>query len=486
MGRGGWRRLGQIGPARSRGTFRVAAVAVAVAAVGVTAGSAAAVSQQTAVRQQAVSLSLGYSCAFSTRSRPVTARFTASFPVTTRAGQQVKPTRTGITITLPHAAVTALARLHAAAVMLTAGLATQTTEGTTAATALWPDFRSPATAVPAAGPLTITVSGTAAPFKAGAPGDVSVAAEGLGLQFTGDTADQRSSLQVACVPSAGQDTTLAKIAVHGSTPPASSISPSDDPAKCLPFPKNLQLNPRFPLPKPLPGSNVFHQPQDACSYASGFTNAARLHEAVFIGPGLTDLRLGLTTYTKFVPQYDYFYQQVAGQLEYHGQPELPPARATLLAFGFVPVSATLQLSELGSLNAALISCAPTKPKFKCPFSPPNVALFYGRVTLRISDVAVNGQPLNVGPHCQTASPFNLELVGLPPSYNISAIEGILTGTVTVPQFTGCANGPDNLDPIFDATVSGPGNFAKINQAPFCAPQTTGAPGCPPVKPVPTH
>ena len=153
---------------------------------------------------------------------------------------------------------------------------------------------------------------------------------------------------------------------------------------------------------------------------------------------------------------------------------------------FMPVSATLQLSELGSLNAALISCAPTKPKFKCPFSPPNVALFYGRVTLRISDVEVNGQPLNVGPHCQTATPFNLELVGLPPTYNISAIEGILTGTITVPQFSGCANGPDNLDPIFDATVSGPGNFAKINQAPFCAPQTTGAPGCPPVKPTPTH
>jgi hypothetical protein len=486
MCRGGWRHLGQVGPARSRGAFRVAAVAVAVAAVGATAGSAAAVGQQTAVRQQAVSVSLGYSCSFSSGSRPVTARFTATFPVTARSGQQVKPTGTRITITLPHAAVTALARLHSAAVTLTAGLATQTIEGTTAATALWPDFTSPPAAVPAAGPLTITMPGTATPFMAHAPGDITVAAAGLGLQFTGHTADKHPSLQVACVPGAGQDTTLARIAVPGSAPPASSISPSDDPAKCLPFPKNLQLNPRFPLPKPLPGSHVFHQPQDACSYANGFTNAARLHEAVFLGPGLTDLHLGLSTYTKFVPQYDYFYQQVAAQLEYHGQAVLPPARATLLAFGFMPVSATLQLSEIGSLNAALISCAPTKPKFKCPFSPPNVALFFGRVTLRISDVDVNGQPLNVGTHCQTATPFDLDLVGLPPSYNISGIFGILTGEVTVPQFTGCANGPDNLDPIFDATVSGPGNFAKINQAPFCAPQTTGAPGCPPVKPTPKH
>jgi len=40
--------------------------------------------------------------------------------------------------------------------------------------------------------------------------------------------------------------------------------------------------------------------------------------------------------------------------------------------------------------------------------------------------------------------------------------------------------------LFNATVSGPGNFVKITQAPFCTPNVTGAPGCPPVKPVPTH
>jgi hypothetical protein len=208
----------------------------------------------------------------------------------------------------------------------------------------------------------------------------------------------------------------------------------------------------------------------------------KLKEAALVGPGLADLRLGVATYTKFTSKYSYFQQNVAGQLEYHGQPVLPPARATLLGFGFVPVSATIQISEIGSLNLALISCAPTN---KCPNPPPkNVALFFGLVSLRISHVDVNGVPLDVGNHCQTATPFNLELTGVPPSYNVSLLQGVLTGTVTVPAFRGCNDGTEKLDPLFTATVSGPGNFVKVTQAPLCTPETGG--GCPPAKPIPVH
>jgi len=92
--------------------------------------------------------------------------------------------------------------------------------------------------------------------------------------------------------------------------------------------------------------------------------------------------------------------------------------------------------------------------------------------------------LNVGTHCQTATPFDLELVGLPPAYNISLIQGVLTGTVTVPSFKGCSDGSENLDPIFNASVSGPGNFVKITQAALCTPAQNF--GCPPVKPIPVH
>jgi hypothetical protein len=486
--REGWRRW-PASPARpsSRGIFRVAAVATVVAAVGVTAGSAAAVGQQ------AVKVTLAYSCSFSSGSQPVSAQVTATFPDTATTGQPVKPTGTGITVTLRHAAAGDLARLHAATVTLTAGLATQITEGTKAATAVWRNFRSPAAAVPATGPLTLTASGTAAPVTASTPGEATVAAGGLALLFAGQTADHRpartSSLRVACAPKAGQDTTLAKIAVHGSAPPASSVTPGDDPAKCLPYPKHLKLNPLFPLPKPLPGSTAIRQPSVACSYATGYTNAERLNEAVLVGPGLTDLKLGIPTFDKFTKKYFYLYQRVAAQLEYHGRPELPPVKATLLGFGFMPVSARLQVSEIGSLNVALISCGdasnPTQSK-DCPNPPPkNVALLFGLVTLRISDVSVNGVPLNVGPHCQTAKPFDLELTGVPPAYHINALNGVLTGSLTVPDFTGCGVGED-LDPLFNATVSGPGNFVKVNQAVYCSPNVPPPNECPPAKPPPKH
>jgi hypothetical protein len=61
---------------------------------------------------------------------------------------------------------------------------------------------------------------------------------------------------------------------------------------------------------------------------------------------------------------------------------------------------------------------------------------------------------------------------------------VLTGTVKIPYFTGCVNGPDNLDPIFDATISGPGNFAKITQGLICSPVNDN--DCPPRIPLPKH
>jgi hypothetical protein len=498
----GWPpRMRHGGPARTpHGAFRLAAVAVVTVGAGVIAGSASAAGQQ------AVSLRLGYACAFPSASRPVSTLVTATFPAAGTAGQPIRPTGTGITVTLPRAAVAHLAQPNAAALALTATLITKVTQGTRQTTATWRDFRSPAAVIPRGGPLTLIASGSAPPVTAVAPGEVTVTADRLSLLFTAGTATSQpvstansqpastpngqptspSSVRATCVPRAGQDTTLARVAVAGSAPAKrASASPADNPAKCLPFPKNLRLNPRFPLPKPPPGSKAFHLPQPACAYSTGYTNARKLNEAALVGPGLADLRLGLVTYTKSTSKYFYLQQNAPGQLEFHGRPVLPPARATLLSFGFVPVSATLQISEIGSLNIALISCAPAKKTDKCPNPPPiNEALFFGLVSLHISHVAVNGVPLNVGPHCQTATPFNLVLTGIPPAYNVSLIQGVLTGTVTIPPFKGCKDGTENLDPIFTAAVSGPGNFVKVTQAPLCTPATGG--GCPPVKPVPVH
>ena len=79
-------------------------------------------------------------------------------------------------------------------------------------------------------------------------------------------------------------------------------------------------------------------------------------------------------------------------------------------------------------------------------------------------VLVNGAPLNVGNDCHTVRPFPLVLTGVPP-YSLDD-GGVLNGTITVPSFTGCGVG-ENLDPIFNATVSGPGNFVQLTQGNLC-------------------
>jgi hypothetical protein len=133
---------------------------------------------------------------------------------------------------------------------------------------------------------------------------------------------------------------------------------------------------------------------------------------------------------------------------------LPPVRATFLSFGFMPTTATLQITQAGTLNVVAVGVG--------------VGLKFSRVqslaSIRVEKVLVNGAPLNVGSDCHTAKPFPLVLTGKPP-YSLDA-GGVLSGTITVPTFTGCGVG-ENLDPIFNSTVSGPGNFVQLTQGSLC-------------------
>ena len=99
-------------------------------------------------------------------------------------------------------------------------------------------------------------------------------------------------------------------------------------------------------------------------------------------------------------------------------------------------------------------------------------------SIQVENVLVNGTPLDVGSDCHTVRPFPLVLTGKPP-YELQT-GGVLNGTITVPPFTGCGVG-ENLDPIFNASVSGPGNFVQLTQGSLCVSWvSTGAfpSGCP--------
>lgn len=264
------------------------------------------------------------------------------------------------------------------------------------------------------------------------------------------------------------------------------------PAFCPPFPVNtgFPFNPIFPLPPYPPGSTVTNSPPapptQGCAYIAGFSDVKKLNEAALVGPGLSNLQVSRRTV--FNVKKNYFQTDAAGRLYFKPCPGnapqcrpingLPPVRATFLSFGFMPTTATLMITQTGDLNVVSVGTLNNGGVLK-----------YSKVSslasIHIQSVLVNGTPLNVGSNCRTVHPFKLVLIGKPP-YQLQT-GGVLAGMIDVPPFTGCGAG-ENLDPIFTASVSGPGNFVKITQGNLCTdwPIPPLPPGCPATVPKPVH
>ncbi|MFD0431261.1 hypothetical protein ACFQ60_40165 [Streptomyces zhihengii] len=155
---------------------------------------------------------------------------------------------------------------------------------------------------------------------------------------------------------------------------------------------------------------------------------------------------------------------------------LPDAESTFLTFGFQPVSAKVEfITGPITISTATVGSPPDRYNLA-------VAGFYQ--SLRVHDVTINGTPLDVGDNCRTARPFPVRLNGDFPDYTNVIIGGPLRGTVTIPEFTGCGTGGEDLDQLFTASLSGPDNLIAMNQGRLCVPSGGGVNGCPPVVPAP--
>jgi hypothetical protein len=138
-----------------------------------------------------------------------------------------------------------------------------------------------------------------------------------------------------------------------------------------------------------------------------------------------------------------------------------PIRTTVLAFGSIPVTATVHLSQIvvkGQPEAFTVFASGTQ-------NPPKITLptvVNGRLQLRLSDVAVDQVPLDVGPSCQLSTPMKLQVVGISPVYNLF-FGGPLSGAATIPSFAGCHNGSEDLDPLITGMISGGGNPVSLRQ-----------------------
>jgi hypothetical protein len=476
---------------RAREIARVTIIGAVLAATGMAAGAGATTSQRTAILSR---VSLAYTCGFPSGPQPVSVLAQASFPAAGTAGQPIQPTGAAVNVTLRPAAVANLTQQRATAVTAIARLATVVAQHGRPVTVSWPRLTAPAVPVPANGSMTLTTSGPVPPVTATAPGDVTFTAAGLSLALTlehaGGTATTPAVMRVRCTLTPGQDARLASVPVAAapSVPVPRQTAPARQAAGpgtnfCPKLHKALKLNPRFPLPKPPPGSNILHSPglPPYCAFADGYSDVLKLKGAAFLGPGLSVVSPFLNSIINFhPPKINYFQQDSAAELSFRGLREFPPARATFLAFGFTPASAVMHLTEIGTMNVVTVGAAAPP---QCTHPCPAITTVSSRLQLRIDGVTVNGVPLNVGPHCGTA-PFDVIVKGsdasTPPYSFITG--GPLTGTVTIPPFTGCGVG-ENLDPLFNGSISGPGNFSLLTQGVVCQ-QGNPSIGCPPIPPKP--
>ena len=446
-------------------------------------------------------LTLGYACEFPSGTERLDLTIAATFPAAAVAGKPVQPTGVGLTVQLPAATIAALRTLGADTVGSTASLSVQVSQRRTTMTT-WQGRATAPRTLPAAGSLSLVAAGQAAAVTAASGRTITFAAAGLTLALrldgaaadpspglssaspdssasptsradpsptsTGSASPSPTSLAVTCTPAGNRSTTLAAVAV--ASPNAHAKKPGRHKPK---------------IPRGCAKIKVVGTGIALCGYITGYSDVKKLYGAALLQPK-RPARPALVN-IDFAYRHAFangkLIEHSTGELYYQGHHELPPVRATFLAFGFVPVTASLTVTELRPITIRSVSGV-TAPPYPITVSATTT------VAIRISDVVVNGVPLAIGPHCRPVSDARLTLTGrgentIPPRGYTVPTGGPLTGNLTIPAFTDCGV-TENLDPLLTGSISGPGNFDLMTQGKLCGPSQPANWTCPPPVPKPIH
>lgn len=497
---------------RLRGSRLTAVVCGLAVAAGALVSASDVLAAPTPAAVQAVHAHLAYRCRFPAGPGPAGVTVTATLPSAALAGQPIELTGLRTTVTFPRSAVARLRKDGVTAVTARDVLTATVANNANAVTALWPGRVRKPVPVPATDRLHLTFSGTVPPVTAHKPGTLTLTASGLSLALALRRANAAQANQpvqtVTCTLTPGQDTKLATVAVTAAParPGSGRHAKRPAPATGGGIPKGC-------------GKRFIHggikNPLLGCAYLIGYADVHKLNEAALVGPAVNGTApaalLNVDTYgtdTSLVHGTLHLFNCTAVKLDYHQQLEFPPARSTFLTFGFAPVTAVLHLAEatwphppkenprcykgvLGNfkpvhLTSPLISVF-TDTNTNVQLGEPILNTGTTYLSIRVSRVAVNGVPLNVGPNCGVPGPVRAVLIGhgidVPKAEGYTVVGGgPLTGTVTIPNFTHCGVG-ENLDPLLSASISGPANFQLMTQGVLCVP-AQGHHGCPPKVPKP--
>jgi hypothetical protein len=428
-----------------RGSLLIGGVAIA------TVAGAAGIAADATGASAAQAVSLGYTCAFPSGSYPVGVEIAAA--VKSAGGGRIGPVSLRVTTRLPRAVLTSATGVIRAAELLSV---TERSPSAKPLTARWPI--SAVGQVPASGDVRLAASGTIPAIATRGVGLVTFSSGGLAIVLR---LPNGGTVRASCTPHGGA-TRFASVTVQ--TTSASRHAKSGIPANC--------------------GRKIAANGVPTCAFVTGYSDVAKLIGAALLqprGPGKPGL-VNVAFIVNETLKPGFLFARSAGELLFRGRPELPPVTATFLAFRFVPVSATLHFTELTTI--VILS----KSGVSAPPFPVNVTTTT-KVSLHLTNVRVNGVPLNVGARCRPESPITLRLFGegqsLPLRGYTVQFGGPLLGEATVPPFTGCGV-TENLDPLLTGSISGRGNFVRFIQGELCGPSQRSVFVCPPPVPKPTR
>lgn len=462
------------------GVLAVAGSAIAVA--GALAGPGTAGAQEDG---QEVDVQIAYRCDQPEASWPVVLRVTATFPARGTVGVPVRPTGVTLELTVPPEALAPLTSAGAVAATSVVRLDTGIAQGDAVESATWTAVRDEAVAVdPGAAP---TFAGTVEPepVTAGAPGDLSFTAAGLVATITGQTADgavtEPPNVELTCVTES-EDAAMVVVPVSAVVDPADPTTEVPEPGLEVgsregAAPEAAALGEIPPECQRMPPPPNVTNYQSYCARMAGYTNINKLNTSVLQPSSLINISAGSFVQCDPANRFKRCSENtVLPNLD--GEPRYAPAPGSFFAFGFVPTTGTMQLTQLGPASVSIWLL----------LNDVNAGEAVARlqVTARLFDVTVNGVPLDVGPNCRTATPIDVELRATPATYSITK-GGVLTGFIEIPPFSGCGVTED-LDPVVTGLVSGgseladPRNFVKMTQGGVCA--LNNGVVCPPVEPVP--
>ncbi|TDP95162.1 DUF6801 domain-containing protein [Labedaea rhizosphaerae] len=439
--------------------------ATRVAAAGVVAlGLCATTLSATPAAATARTVSLTASCAFPSMDPVVvTTTISTELPDTATTTEPVALQGFSVSVTVPEATVAALR---------TGGTTAIGAGFTVALSGTWqqqphdiavPAMTSPDNPLPESGDLPITATADVPAVPVDGPGDATFAVPQVVSTLTLHNGE--TTTDVPCTEDPGQDGTLGTVTITGApgdttTPPTTSGSPTTTTG--APSTSSGAPGSSAPSASHDPAAAAPTTPNPPPDQVGGFDDICDIKDPVLRPAGKAWYKIdGAITVLKLksnlpVPKGDLIgdaFLHLTGPGGYFacvdGAATMPPAPGYFLMFNFAPVTAVAHVMPGGHSRTKISN---------------GYLISRTEAVITLTDVTVNGVPLDVGPNCHTTENAVIRLAG---KYQAPVSSGTVPGIVDLPPFTGCAHGSDVVDPIFNGLVAGDGNPMIANITYVC-------------------